>query len=176
MVTIISFTKPENRERDFDSPTGVTFTKNSNILVADSVNGFIHTFSRKLQSREYEYKGKKFGEKGKSPSGLLIDKNVNIIVADTEYKLIEIVTPEGDILRKIDQILLSKYFVVSDTFDNAIKVLDQEGAFLYKFGKEGNGVEELRLPRCLAVDKAGHLPVCNNAGIECKVNRNHKKS
>ena len=91
-----------------------------------------------------------------------IDKNVNIIVADTEYKLIEIVTPEGDILRKIDQILLSKYFVVSDTFGNAIKVFDQEGAFLYKFGKEGNGVEELRLPRCLAVDKAGHLPVCDH--------------
>ena len=127
MVTIISITKPENRGRDFDPPSGVTFAKNSNILVADSVNGFIHTFSRKFQSGEYEYKGRKFGEKGKSPSGLSKGKNVNIIVADTEYTLIEMVTPEGYILRKIGQILLSKYFADSDTFDNAIKVFDQKG-------------------------------------------------
>lgn len=172
MVTMLSFTKPENRGKDFDSPTGVMFDKNSNILVTDSVNGFIHTFSRKFQSREYEYRGRKFGEKGKSPRGLSIDKNGNIIVADTQNKLIEIVTPEDNILRKIGPgffvypmhcVQCDKYFVVSDTFDNAIKVFDQEGAFLYKFGKKGNGVEEFRLPRCLAVDEVGHLLVCDDS-------------
>ena len=76
---MLSFTKPENREKYFDSPTGVMFDKNRNILVADSVNGFIHTFSRKLQSRKYECKGRRFGEKGKSPRGLSIDKNGHII-------------------------------------------------------------------------------------------------
>ena len=55
-----------------------------------------------------------------------------------------------------------KYFVVSDTFDHAIKVFDQKGPFLYKFGKKGDGVEEFRLPRCLAVDKVGHLLVCDD--------------
>lgn len=65
MVTTLSFTKPENGGKDFDSPYGITFDKNSNILVADGTNGFIHTFSRKLQSREHEYKGRKFGDKGK---------------------------------------------------------------------------------------------------------------
>ena len=175
---MLTFTKPENREREFDSPAGIMFDKNSNILVADSVNGFIHTFSRKLQSREYEYKGRKFGEKGKSPRGLLIDKNGNIIVADTEYKLIEIVTPEGDILRKIALgsfiypmhcVQCDKYFVVSDTFDNAIKVFDQEGAFLYKYGKEGDGVEELKYPRFLAVDKVGHLLVCDDGNNRIQI-------
>ena len=52
-----------NQKTDFDEPTGVMFDKNRNNLVADRVNGFIHTFSRKLQSIEYEYKGRKFGEK-----------------------------------------------------------------------------------------------------------------
>ena len=165
------FTKPGDRESDLFSPTGITFDKNSSILVADSVNGFIHTFSRKLQSREYEYKGRKFGEEEKSPSGLSIDKDGNIIVADTKDKLIRIVTPEGDILgnfgvgslnHPIHCVQCDKHFVVSDTFDHAIKVFDQEGAFLYKYGKEGDGVEELKYPRCLAVDKVGHLLVCDH--------------
>ena len=65
MVTTLSFTKKENRERDFDPPTSITFDENS-ILVTDSINSSIHTFSRKLQSKEDEYKGRKFGEKGDS--------------------------------------------------------------------------------------------------------------
>ena len=178
LVTMFSFTKPGNREKDFHSPTGVMFDKNGNILVADSVNGFIHTFSRKLQSREYEYKGIKFGGKGKCPKGLSIDKNGNIIVADTEHKLIEIVTPEGDILTEISPgffmhpihcVQCDKYLVVSDTCDHAIKVFDKEGAFLYKFGKEGNGVEELKFPRCLAVDKVGHLLVCDHGNNRIQI-------
>ena len=185
LVTMLTFTKPENRERDFNSPTGITFDKNSNILVADSVNGFIHTFSRKFQSREYEYKGRKFGEKGKSPRGLSIDKDSNIIVADTENKLIEIVTPEGDVLRKIGPdafihpmhcVQCDKYFVVSDTFDNAIKVFDQEGAFLYKFGKKGGGVQEWSLPRCLAVDKVGNLLVCDHGNNRIQMFELHESS
>ena len=97
---MLSFTKAENRGNDFDSPTGTAFVKNSNISVEVCTKGFIHTFGRKLQSREYKFKGRKFGEKGQSLSGLAIDKNGNIIVADTEHKLIEIVTPEGDVLKK----------------------------------------------------------------------------
>ena len=62
-----------------------------------------------------------------------------------------------------------KYFVVSDTFDHAIKVFDQEGAFLYKFGKKGNGVEELKFPRCLAVDKVGHLLVCDHGNNRIQI-------
>lgn len=189
MVTMLSFTKPDNKGKEFDSPTGITFDKNGNILVADSVNGVIHTFSRKLESREYGYKGRKFGEKGelvhqfKSPHGLSIDKNGNIIIADTEDKLIKIFTPEGDFLGEIGRenneegsfiypihcVQCDKYFVISDTFAHAIKVFDQKGAFLYQFGKKGGGDEGLNQPRCLAVDKLGHLLVCDHGNNRIQV-------
>ena len=64
---MLSLTKPRDRELNFHSPEGVTFDGNNNILVADSFNGVIHTFSQTLPSRKYEYKGRIFGEKGKCP-------------------------------------------------------------------------------------------------------------
>ena len=36
-----------------------------------------------------------------------------------------------------------------------------EGDFLYKFGKEGDGDGEFNEPRCLSVNKAGRLMVCD---------------
>ena len=69
-----------------------------------------------------------------------------------------------------------KYFVVSDTFDNAINVFNQEGAFLYKFGKKWGGVEGLSLPRCLAVDKVGHLLVCDDGNNRIQMFELHESS
>ena len=164
-------------------PTGITFDENGNILVADSTNGVIHTFScPKLESREYEYKGIKIGgireleHQIKSPSGLSLDKNGNIIVADTKDQVVMIFTPEGNFVREIGTrferekrsfrypfhcVQVNKYFVVSDGFAHAIKVFDQEGTFLYQFGKTGDGDQGLNNPRCLAVDKVGQLLVCD---------------
>ena len=185
MVTMLSFTKPDNREKEFDRPTGITFDKNGNILVADSTNSAIHTFSRKLESREYEYKGRKFGEKADSmfsPGGLSRDENDNIIVIDNLAQLIKIFTAEGNFVGNIGLcyngntfiyamhcVQVDKYFVVSDGGAHAIVVFDQKGAFLYKFGKKGNGDEELNQPRFLAVDKLGHLLVCDHGNNRIQV-------
>ena len=54
-----------------------------------------------------------------------------------------------------------QYFIVSDNGDHCIKVFNTEGNFLYKFGKKGKGEEDFDLPRCLSVDKAEHLMVCD---------------
>lgn len=190
LVTMLSFTKRDNRGNEFNSPTGITFDKNGNILVADGFKGVIHTFSPKLESGEYEYKGRKIGgirqpeHQIKSPSGLSIDKNGNIIVADTEYKLVKIFTPEGNFVKEIGSpfesgersfvypyhcVQVNKYFVVSDTFAHAIKVFDQEGTFLYQFGNKGDGDKGLDHPRCLAVDKVGHLLVCDHGNNRIQV-------
>ena len=186
---MLPLTKPNDREKEFDSPTGITFDKNGNILVADSTNSAIHTFSRKRESgfREYAYKGVKFGEKGElehqmnSLGGLSIDKNGNIIVADSVNQLIKIFTTEGNFVRTffpynerasfypIHCVQVDKYFVVLDGGAHAIIVFDQEGAFLYKFGKKGDGDEELNQPRCLAVDKLGHLLVCDHGNNRIQV-------
>ena len=53
------------------------------------------------------------------------------------------------------------YIVVSDSEEHCIKVFNTAGKFLYKFGKKGKGDGEFNAPRCLSVNKAGHLMVCD---------------
>ena len=40
---------------------------------------------------------------------------------------------------------------------------------LYKFGNKGEGDGEFKKPRCLSVDKAGHLMVCDGANDRVQV-------
>jgi len=42
-----------------------------------------------------------------------------------------------------------------------IKVHERDGKFLYQFGKQGEWDGEFNKPRCLSVNKAGHLMVCD---------------
>ena len=41
--------------------------------------------------------------------------------------------------------------------------------FLYKFGKRGNADGEFNTPRCLSMDKAGHLMVCDEQNNRIQV-------
>ena len=43
------------------------------------------------------------------------------------------------------------------------------GDFLYKFGNEGKGYGEFYRPKCLSVDKAGHLMVCDSANDRVQI-------
>ena len=53
------------------------------------------------------------------------------------------------------------FLIVSDSVEHCIKIFDKEGKFLYKFGKKGEGDGEFKFPRCLSINKAGHLMVCD---------------
>ena len=48
-------------------------------------------------------------------------------------------------------------------------MFNTDGDFLYKFGNEGEGDGEFNEPRCLSVDKAGHLMVCDGANERVQV-------
>ena len=177
--SILSFRKRGVMDRTFDAPAGIVFDKKGRILVADSTNGVVHIFT--VISGEGKYEGK-FGERGDrdnqltSPHGLSIGQEGNIIVSDTLNMLIKIFSPEGKFLRTIGKrnkkekgslnwpchcVQCGKYLAVSETFEHAIKVFDQEGGFLYQFGTNGIGEGQFIRPRCLAVDKLGHLLVCD---------------
>jgi len=45
--------------------------------------------------------------------------------------------------------------------EHCIMVFSRDGRFLYKFGKQGKAYGEFNQPRCLSVNKAGHLMVCD---------------
>ena len=149
---------------------GIAFDKNENIIVADSELHLVKTFD------EWGEELSEFGEEGSldfklnSPRGLSVDRDGNIIVADSNNKLIKIFSPSGKALRKIGVdglvtfpfhcVEFDQFLIVSDPGEHCIKVFDRVGNFLYKFGKKGTGDGEFNKPRCLSVNKAGHLMVC----------------
>lgn len=165
--------KPGRMDGTFASPCGIVFDKKGRLLVTDEKNCVVHIFSG-----NNKYEGT-FGVQGElddqlmSPRGLSIDENGHVIVTDN--KGIKIFSPDGEFLRKFGGaneedgslnwpchcVQCGKYLVVSDTPDHAIKIFNQEGGFLYKFGTEGDREGQFCLPCCLAVDKLGHLLVCD---------------
>ena len=165
-----SFGREGNLQGQLNHPRGITFS-NNNIIVSDSGNHRIQIFDDQGQYID------QFGVKGKlshqldSPLGLSIDSDGNIIVADSNNKSIKIFTPDGQFLRRIGArgsfvdpvhcIQHENYFIVSDSGDHCIKVFDKQGRFLYNFGMRGAGDGELKSPRCLAVNKAGNLLICD---------------
>ena len=50
---------------------------------------------------------------------------------------------------------------MSDSSEHCIKVFDRNGNFQYMFGKKGGGDGEFDAPSCIAVNKSGHLMVCD---------------
>ena len=173
-----SFGQYGNRNGEFKNPTGIAFHKNGNIFVADSGNYRIQIFSG-----EGEYV-RSFGGRGSldshlsDPGGISVDSDGNIIVADSGNKLIKIFSPNGEFLSKfggkgsfscpIHCVQCDRYLIMSDKDEHCMKVFDRNGNFQYKFGKQGEGDGEFWYPRCLSVNKSGHLMVCdkNNDRIQ----------
>ena len=166
-----SFGQEGNKAGEFKFPRGITFHNNGNIFVADHSNHRIQIFSG-----EGEYVGM-FGGKGSLdsqlsyPCGLSVDSDGNIVVGDTGNKLIKIFSPDGKFLMKfggqgsftypVHCVQCDRYLIVSDCYEQGMKVYDRNGNFQYKFGKQGGGDGEFNKPRCMSVNKSGHLMVCD---------------
>ena len=166
-----SFGKKGNKQGKFNIPFGIAFDKNGNIIVVDCDNHRVQCFSEQGgHLNTFSSKGS-LDHQLNAPHGLSLDSNGNVIVSDANNELIKIFHPNGQFLRKIGVegsftfpfhcIQYDKYFIVSDSHEHCIKVCDRDGNFLYKFGKKGEGDGEFDKPRCLSVNKTGHLMVCD---------------
>ncbi|KAL9958639.1 hypothetical protein ACROYT_G035686 [Oculina patagonica] len=167
-----SFGRQGSNEGQFNKPIGIAFAKNGNIFVADSENHRIQIFSGLG-----EYLGT-FGSQGSlnnqlcNPHGLSINSSGNIIVADSGNKLIKIFSPNGEFLMQIGEqgfftcpthcVQYDEKIIVSDGHEHCVKVFDRKGDFKFTFGKQGGGDGEFNNPRCLSVNKSGHLMVCDS--------------
>ena len=174
-----SFGRKGNKQGEFYYPRGITIHETNNIIVVDSWNHRVQLFSE-----QGEYLSQ-FGGKGNldhqlsNPLGLSVDSKGNIIVADTGNKSMKIFSPDGHYLSKfrgegsftspIHCIQYEKYLIVSDSEEHCIKVFDRNGNFLYKFGKRGKGNGEFINPRCLSINKAGHVMVCDASNHRVQV-------
>ena len=174
-----SFGRKGDKQGELNWPAGIAFDKNGHIIVVDGDNHRIQVFSEQGEFLS------KFGGKGcldhqlQDPYGLSIDSDGNYIVADSNNKLSKIFSSSGEFLRKIGGegffsfpyhcMQYDNYFIVSDNEDHCIIVFDRDGNFLYKFGKQGKGKGEFNEPRCLSVNKAGHLMVCDTLNHRVQV-------
>ena len=174
-----SFGRCGKKAGEFNNPRGIAFHKNGNIFVVDNGN-----YRIQILSGEGEYVGM-FGGEGSldsqlsNPSGLSIDSDGNIIVADSSNKLIKVFSPDGKFLKKIGGqgsfvfpvhcIQCDRYLIVSDHAEHCIKVFNRNGNFQYKFGKQGAGDGEFNKPRCLSVNRSGHLMVCDSKNNRIQV-------
>ena len=167
------FGRKGNYQGEFYFPTGIAF-HNDNIMAADWGNNRVQIFSD-----QGKYLGQFGGHQLGEPQGLSIDSDGNIIVADCKTKLIKIFSETGQVLRKIGTggcftqpchcIQYDNCLIVSDSGDHCVKVFDREGKFLYRFGKKGDGDGEFNGPRCLVMNKAGHLLVCDKMNHRIQV-------
>ena len=164
---------------EFHYPRGIAYDQNGNIFVSDSGNSRVQIFD------EHGNYLDTFGKKGsydsqlKDPSDLIIESDGNIIIADSDNAEVKVFSSAKQILQKIGGheifkypyscVKYKQYLIVSDYHDDCVKVFDRErGTFLYKFGSVGNRDGQFKHPSCVAVDKAGHLMVCdeNNHRIQ----------
>jgi len=171
-TSLRSFGTKGDKQGEIDFPCGIAFdVKNDNISVVDCKNHRVQMFSE-----QGEYLNQ-FGEQGtldhqlQYPYGLFVDSDGNVIVVDKGNKVIKIFSPSGQFICKIGGegslkeplhcIQYDNFLIVSDSAKNSIEVFSREGDLLYKFGKKGEGDGEFNTPRCLSVNKAGHLMVCD---------------
>ena len=133
-----------------NSPAGVTYLNDDEILVADKRNHRIQQFN--VQTGNFV---KSFGNEGtgvgefQNPEGICMDGEGHVVVADYSNDRIQVLTKDGKPVLKFGNsgpgklyrptgcIYHKNMFIVSDRLNNCLKVFDSSGKFLYKIGDEG---------------------------------------
>ena len=175
------FGGPGNGKGQFDLPCGIAFDKTGNILVSDSRKGRVQVFDE-----QGKYLDEFDGTEGSvdnglnEPADLNIDSDGNIIIADTGNKVVKVFSTGKQILQKIGENYIFKvpcscvsyeqYLIVSDEEEECVKIFDREqGKFLSRFASVGDAEGQFNRPNFLAVDKAGHLMVCDTGNHRIQV-------
>ena len=166
---LFSFGEKGTGDGQFNHPAGVTYDRDDNLLVVENGNDRIQQFSRTGQfMRTFAAKGEPCGKLNR-PLGISTSPDGNIIVADKGNKRVVVFTPEGRVLLTLhgDQfepwhcVSHGNLYIVSDREDNCIKIFDEDGKSLHKFGEKGSKDGEFHQPDCMTVDRTGRLVVCD---------------
>lgn len=123
----------------FYTPKGL-FISSNKIYVANTRNHMIYVFSKSTHQLEASY-------------GLLGDDPVNLDKGSLDYKF-----------RLPTDIAISRngQLYIVDSKHGQIKVLDANGKFLFKFGKNGSRPGELNFPEGIAIDSKQIIYVCDS--------------
>ena len=160
---------------ELSAPCAAAFTADGELVIGDQANNRAQAFDGKTGElvRCFGKKGTGNGE-FKNPTGVSVDSDGRIIVCDFCNHRVQVFdrltnhflfkfgdTGDEKLYYPSHSVFHNDMFFVSDSGNNCIKVFDNKGKFLYKFGKSGTGDGELRRPLGLCVDRNNTLIVCN---------------
>ena len=158
----------------FYRPSGVTYLNDNEILIADVNNNRIQQVD--IQTGTFV---KSFGKSGDGkgefnwPVDICLDEQHRIFVTELGSHRIQVITQEGETIaifgnsgpEKLNHptccISYKNMFLVSDGGNNCVKVFDQSGTFLYKFGGKRNQDGQFNWPSGMLVDSNNNLLVCD---------------
>ena len=151
----------------FQQPVDVVFVNDEEILVSDHGDHRIYQYNTRTGLFI-----KAFGKGGfNNPVGLSVDDKEQIVVSDFGNNRIKVLTKDGEniftfgdigpekLLHPLSCVSHKNRFFVSD--HSCIKVFDQAGQFLYKFGSKGTENEQFSRPSGLHIDRHDCLLVCD---------------
>ena len=152
-----------------NQPLDVVFVNDEDILVSDHGDNRICQYNTRTGLFIKEFgKGKL-----KNPFGLSMDDKEQIIVSDYYNNRIQVLAKNGGniftfgdigpekLLHPLSCVSHKNRFFVSDSGHSCIKVFDQAGQFLYKFGSEGTKNGQFVIPSGLHIDRHDCLLVCD---------------
>ena len=157
----------------FKYPAGVSYVNNDEILIADQCNHRIQHIN--IQTGTVVKSFGKYGSgKGefKNPLDVCLDGEGRIVVTEFGNHRIQVLSREGETIsifgdsdpEKLKDptscIPYKNKFLVAG--NNCIKVFDQSGTFLYKFGQKGNQNGQFDLPYGMLLDSFNNLLVCDH--------------
>ena len=179
-----TFGKPGSSGGKFNYPQGICIDANGDLYVIDSNNGRIAIFSPDgiLKDSIGEVGG--YPEAFYTPKGIFVSdeiyacntRNHRLSVFDkNSHQLIGSYGDLGDDPQNLPTGSLNYHFrlptdvavshdgkiYVVDSKHGEIKVLTQDGQFLFKFGENGSGEGQLNLPEGIALDRSGNVYVCD---------------
>ena len=149
-----------------NTPCGITFINDSEILVADQLNHRIQQFNVQTGKgvRAFGKRGEGVGEL-RNPKGIFMDGEERIVVADSNNNRIQVFTKEGEPVFSFGSgtlkdpmacIVHQNTFVVADSGNHCLKIFDGSGKFLCRIGEKGKADGELNWPRDLSIEKSGN--------------------
>ena len=155
--------------------SGVLFVNDNEILIADQGNHRIQHINIQTGTvvKSLGKKGSGIGEFD-NPVDVRLDDEGRIVVTEYSNYRIHMLSKDGKTIsifgdsgperlnRPTSCIPYKNTFLVTDGGNSCIKVFDQSGTFLYKFGTQGNQDGQFNWPRDLVVDRYRNLLVCDS--------------
>ena len=165
----------------FQFPTGVSYLNDNEILVADKNNDRIQRIDIQTGTVVKSF-GKRGAGKGefKNPYDVCSDDEERIVVTEYDNDRIQVMSKEGESIFTFGNsgpeklcgptscIPYKNMFLVSDGANHCIKVFNQSGTFLNKFGKEGDQDGQFNFPYGILVDSDNNILVCDVNNMRVK--------